>query len=33
LYEDRGYRFGSEWLFNPIPPRVRIRIEQLAKGI
>lgn len=33
LFEDRGYSFGREWLFETIPAKVVKRIKALAKEI
>lgn len=33
LLVDRGYKYGAEWLFEPIPAKVVARIKVLAKKI
>lgn len=32
LYEDRGYIYGSDWLYAPIPSGVLNEIEKIIKG-
>lgn len=33
LLVDRGYKYGAEWLFEPIPAKVVARIKTLAKKL
>lgn len=33
LYIDRGYRYGSEWLYLPIPKDICLRIENLCRKL